>query len=265
MNSLELMTLEDFNSDNVRKNAMSVIESHIQTELAPYLGDSVIKIDLNNNEESWVADVVIDSNRGLKASRRKNSSIQELVQQVIDDLKFQFEMVSSGAKNEIFLFDQQQEYDHYTETLSSYTTSADEKLKVLVIEDDPTARLILDKSLQSFGCQVELVSDPEVAIEKVTSKKYDLVILDWCLPYMTGHEFLKQADAKLSVKNTGNTSLKSIPLVICSSKRESEINLPLVSNFLFCQYWNKQLPFSTVISSIENAVTNARKYKTKVA
>ena len=240
------------------------LELRIQSDLAPYLKNSILKIDLKRIDQLWYADVVIDSTRGFKASRRKDQNIQDLIENVISDLKIQFALTQMHRKSEIFLFDQQQEYDHYTETLSASPFYALESLRVLVVEDDPTALLILEKSMQSMGCEVDLINDPEKAVEKMGQHNYDLVILDWCLPYMDGHEFLKQADKKLTLKNQGNFSVKAIPLVICSSKNSDEINLPLVQNFLFCQYWNKKLPFSTVISSIETAIKSARQHKTKV-
>lgn len=239
------------------------IQSRIQTELSAQIDSSTVKIDLQNIDAVWVADVVIDSQRGVKAARRKSKSAENLVDYIIADLKVQFAMTGTQNKNEIFLFDHQQEYDHYAETISVPPLKSTLNLKVLVIEDDPTALLILEKSLNALGCQVDLVNDPVRAIEKVTEKNYDLVILDWCLPYMDGHEFLKQADQKLGLKNQTNFNATSIPLVICSNKTADEINLPLVSSFLFCQYWNKQLPFSTVISSIEVAIKAARRHKIK--
>lgn len=245
---------------------MAVIESHIKSELAAYLGDSVIKIDLSQEKGFWTADVVVDFNREVKASRRTDDNVQRLVQHIIEDLKTQFELTNTNIKNELFMFDHQQEYDYYTETLASPSKPvAKSALKVLVLEDDPTASLILEKSLQSMGCKVDLFNNPEKAIDQLLTTDYDLLILDWCLPYMSGHEFLKQVDSKLTVKNLGNFNPKTIPLVVCSSKNSDEINLPLVSNFLFCQYWNKQLPFSTVVSSIETAISSANTHKTRAA
>ena len=236
----------------------------IQSELAPYLKNSLIKIDLNHENQIWTADVVIDSTRGFKASRRKDQNMQDLIENVISDLRIQFALTEMHRKTEMFLFDQQQEYDHYTETLSNSPFHTPESLRVLVVEDDPTALLILEKSMKSMGCEVDLINDPEKAVAKMAENHYDLVILDWCLPYMNGHDFLKKADEKLHSKNQGNSAAKPVPLVICSSKNSDEINLPLVQNFLFCQYWNKKLPFSTVISSIETAIKSARQHKTKV-
>lgn len=251
--------------NNLKTNSdiATALEYRIKSELSPYLGNSVVKIDLQNVNHVWNVDVVIDSHRGMKASRRKNESPQSLVEHVLGDLKIQFAMTDNHHKNEIFLFNQQKEYDYYAETISASPITSPMNLKVLVIEDDPTALLILDKSLTALGCQVELLSDPEKAIEQVTQADYDLIILDWCLPYIDGYAFLKKADEKLHDKNRGNFNARSIPLVICSSKSENEINLPLVSNFIFCQYWNKQLPFSTVISSIETVIKNVRKNKIK--
>lgn len=257
------LTTQPYQSDQ-SVELTSKIENRIQNELNPYLKNSIIKIDLKNISNIWFADVVIDSSRGFKASRRKDNNLDALIENIISDLRIQFELTDSHRRHEIFLFDHQREYDHFTETLSASPLETPAHLKVLVIEDDPTALLILEKSMRSMGCQVDLVNDPEKALDQVQEQDYDLVILDWCLPYMDGHEFLKKANDLLSQKNRGNFGAKSIPLVICSSKNSDEINLPLVSNFLFCQYWNKALPFSTVISSIESAIKSARQHKTKV-
>lgn len=254
----------DSDYSNSKNNLIEKIESRIHTELSPYLKNSSINIDLRRHGDVWHANVVIDSSRGFKASRRKDTNIEDLIENVISDLRIQFELTDMHRRHEIFLFDHQREYDHFTETLSASPFETPINLKVLVIEDDPTALLILDRSMKSMGCSVELVNDPETALDKVKQHEYDLVILDWCLPYMDGHQFLKKADQVLQEKNRENFGTKSIPLVICSSKNSDEIHLPLVSNFLFCQYWNKTLPFSTVISSIEAAIKSARQYKTKV-
>lgn len=258
-----VITTQPYQSD-ISAELAAKIENRIQYELSPYLKNSIIKIDLQNQEDTWHADIVIDSSRGFKASRRKDVDADDLIDNVINDLRLQFELTDMHRRHEIFLFDHQREYDHFTETLSASPFEAAAHLKVLVIEDDRTALLILEKSMNSMGCHVDLISDPEIAIGKVKLQSYDLVILDWCLPYMDGHEFLKKADKVLGEKNQGNFGAKAIPLVICSSKNSDEINLPLVSNFLFCQYWNKTLPFSTVISSIESAIKSARQHKTKV-
>ena len=242
----------------------SLIKNRIHSELGQYLKNSIIKIDIQHFNNTWHANVVIDSNRGFKASRRKENKVEDLIQNVISDLRIQFELTEPHRRHEIFLFDHQREYDHFTETLHASPFDAPANLKVLVIEDDPTALLILERSMKSKGCHVDLVKDPEMALDKVKYQDYDLVILDWCLPYMDGYEFLKQADKIIAKRNQGVFGAKSIPLVICSSKNSEEINLPLVSNFLFCEYWNKKLPFSTVISSIEAAIKSARQHKTKV-
>lgn len=242
-----------------------MLKNRIYSELGHYLKNSNITIDLKNLDNTWQANVVIDSNRGFKASRRKEVNFEDLTQNIISDLRLQFELTEPHyRRHEIFLFDHQREFDHFTETLSASPFDTPANLKVLVIEDDPTALLILERSMKSKGCAVDLVKDPESALEKVKQQDYDLVILDWCLPYMNGYEFLKQADKVIGKKNQGSFGAKSIPLVICSSKNSEEINLPLVSNFLFCEYWNKKLPFSTVISSIESAIKSARQHKTKV-
>jgi CheY-like chemotaxis protein len=158
--------------------------------------------------------------------------------------------VKATENGEIFQLGMLQEYDNYTQTVASPKITL-RNIEVLVIEDEPAASLILQKSLQSAGCKVDVSYDGYSALNKLVEKEYELIVLDWMLPMMTGKEFLRLADSKIRTQLGANNSHEPIPVVICSSKEIDDIQLPIVSSFGYYYYWNKGLPFSTVINSLD--------------
>ena len=63
--------------------------------------------------------------------------------------------------------------------------------KVLVVEDDPALQKQLEEFLRFEKHTVEAVGDGGDAHHRLKISKYDLVILDWNLPGMSGPEVLK--------------------------------------------------------------------------
>lgn len=68
------------------------------------------------------------------------------------------------------------------------------ELHVLVIEDDDVFGLGLSSFLQANGCQVVLVNDSLSGLAWVERRTpaFDLIILDWNLPTLKGHEVIEQ-------------------------------------------------------------------------
>ncbi|MEN9275267.1 MAG: response regulator [Gloeomargarita sp. GMQP_bins_5] len=64
---------------------------------------------------------------------------------------------------------------------------------LLVVDDDPLTRKLLQKFLtQQGGYRVETVGDPATALGRLQAQAWDLVLLDWLLPGMTGLELLRR-------------------------------------------------------------------------
>ena len=66
------------------------------------------------------------------------------------------------------------------------------KIKILIVDDDPTSRSILKKILSKVGYEIILSDCGKDCLEKVVLEKPNLVILDIDLPDMTGYEVCKQ-------------------------------------------------------------------------
>src|SRR4051812_21799565 len=73
---------------------------------------------------------------------------------------------------------------------------------VLVVEDDPTLRLGLTKTLRSAGFRVEVAKPGSEGLDAALALRPDLVLLDVMLPGMNGFEIceeLRRHDAELPI------------------------------------------------------------------
>jgi DNA-binding response OmpR family regulator len=58
--------------------------------------------------------------------------------------------------------------------------------KILLVDDDQYLRELYEEVLQSEGYEVETASDGKVGLNKITTNKYDLILLDVMLPQLDG-------------------------------------------------------------------------------
>lgn len=65
-------------------------------------------------------------------------------------------------------------------------------MQVLIVEDDASLGLFLEKGLKMEGHDVERVEDGEAALERLTESRPDLLVLDLSLPKRDGVEVLEQ-------------------------------------------------------------------------
>lgn len=66
-----------------------------------------------------------------------------------------------------------------------------ENPQILVIDDDSVIRLACEKTLDSIGYSIDTAGSGKAGLTKVTSKNYDLVLLDLMMPEMSGIEVLE--------------------------------------------------------------------------
>lgn len=81
--------------------------------------------------------------------------------------------------------------------------------RVLVVEDDPTLRLVLRDNLQSEGYEVDVAADGTRAISRARIATPDLVVLDLTLPDLDGLELLPTL-----------RSLGQIPIIVLTARAE---------------------------------------------
>ena len=86
-------------------------------------------------------------------------------------------------------------------------------MKILIVDDSGTMRSIEKKILMSLGqMDISEASDGQEAVMAVTSKKFDLVLMDWNMPRLSGIEALKQIKANPATRDT--------PVIMVTSESE---------------------------------------------
>ena len=79
-------------------------------------------------------------------------------------------------------------------------------MKILVVEDIALNQLLMKTLLDDFGFEQDIASNGKIAIEKLKSKDYDVILMDLQMPEMNGFE------ATEYIRNTMNSKIPIIAL-----------------------------------------------------
>lgn len=66
------------------------------------------------------------------------------------------------------------------------------KKKILVVDDEPAILELIEYNLEDNDYQVSTAVDGQMALDKATDEKFDLILLDQMLPKLSGIEMLKK-------------------------------------------------------------------------
>jgi DNA-binding NtrC family response regulator len=67
-----------------------------------------------------------------------------------------------------------------------------EKLEVLLLDDEPIVGKRLKPALAKIGCDVEVFQEPKKALERISEKKFDIVVTDIRMDEIDGMQVLEQ-------------------------------------------------------------------------
>ncbi|MCP4119201.1 MAG: transporter substrate-binding domain-containing protein [Desulfobacteraceae bacterium] len=125
-------------------------------------------------------------------------------------------------------------------------------LRVLIVDDNSSAREILSNLVNSYGMTADMAPDGETALSMITraehdGKAYDIVIMDWKMPVMGGIECIKQFPERLS---------PSPPLVIMVTAygREDIWAETQVANVTVNAVLSKPVTAGTMLKSIAEVI-----------
>ena len=86
--------------------------------------------------------------------------------------------------------------------------------RILVVEDDPTLRLVLRDNLHSEGYEVDVAGDAACALSRARTITPDLIVLDLALPDHDGFELLPIL-----------RSLGQVPIIVLTARAERDDKL----------------------------------------
>lgn len=84
-------------------------------------------------------------------------------------------------------------------------------MKILLIEDDEKIAKLIKNGFRKIGYRIDIAKDGEEGLYMAQNNNYDVLIIDWMLPKMSGIEMLKE------LKKTKNT-----PALILTAKSDIE-------------------------------------------
>jgi CheY-like chemotaxis protein len=92
------------------------------------------------------------------------------------------------------------------EPISMEIDTENKNLKILVVEDIALNQLLMKTLLDDFGFERDIAANGKIAIEKLKSQTYDLILMDLQMPEMNGFE------ATEYIRNTLNSQIPIIAL-----------------------------------------------------
>ncbi len=86
--------------------------------------------------------------------------------------------------------------------------------KILIVEDDPAMRSVVERTLSREGMETEALENGQEALEYLqTADPFDLMILDVMLPGMDGISLCREIRA-------GTTAFKEVPIVMLTARSD---------------------------------------------
>jgi len=82
--------------------------------------------------------------------------------------------------------------------------------KILIIEDEPSLVMPLEYDLKDRGYEVDVAEDGETGLDKLKNGNYDLAIIDWMLPGMSGIDIIT------NIRETNN----KIKIILLTAKSD---------------------------------------------
>ena len=102
---------------------------------------------------------------------------------------------------------------------------SDAALRILVAEDQPLLRRLLDAVLVERGHKVELVEDGLQALAELEQRSYDVLVTDFRMPVMTGADLIRAL--------RGRPEPLGIVLMSANSLEETSLSAEELSGVVF--------------------------------
>ena len=126
-----------------------------------------------------------------------------------------------------------------------------ENKKILIVEDVELNQHLARHIMESWGCVVEVAENGSLAVEKVKSNEYDLVLMDIQMPVMDGMEATRQ------IRGMNDEHKAAVPIVALTAnamKSECDTYLKIGMNDCMAKPFEEPMLFKTVSKNIKKAI-----------
>lgn len=124
------------------------------------------------------------------------------------------------------------------------------KARILIIEDDPEFRDLLQRHLSARGYRVEVAEDGVAGGRALLADPPDLIISDIDMPFLDGFELLSLLKAEASTA--------AIPVILLSGRGDSD-TLVKAGGMGVADYMTKPVTRDQLLESVEACLARAKK------
>lgn len=159
-------------------------------------------------------------------------------------------------------------FNHFTQKTFRPFKSFKKTKKILMIEDDlDMAELIISSLKMRYHCAIDVAQDPFEAMNLMTDKFYDLIILDWQLPGLNGTETLVQAEKGLKLEPSIpiQWDQSKVPVVIFTSSKKNECLPRRTKHFNYVGFISKSQPLNSVIEAMGEYLQDEKTFRYQTA
>ncbi len=121
---------------------------------------------------------------------------------------------------------------------------SEQKIKILIAEDDPFLSKIMGNRLREEGYFIEIAVDGQETLEKIESNGYTLVMLDLVMPVKTGFEVLQE------VKEKGN----KIPILVFTNLAQEDDRREVIELGAKGYYVKSDIAMDELVATVKNFV-----------
>lgn len=122
-----------------------------------------------------------------------------------------------------------------------------QQLIILVVEDDPDARELMQAVLQQRGATVYAAESVQVAFEHFEDQRPDIIVTDIAMPDEDGYALVRRLRSR-SIDRGGHTPIIAVSAYTSSSDR------PRALAAGFNRYLHKPVDFDELLTAIEMLV-----------
>ena len=123
--------------------------------------------------------------------------------------------------------------------------------KIIIVDDDPKALLLMDAVLKPYGYDVVLINHSRQVIETARKEKPDLILLDVMMPGLDGYTILNKIKKEETIKN--------IPVVMVTALGQDG-HKAIASICGASAYMTKPIDKTVLLETIANFLPDSTSY-----
>jgi CheY-like chemotaxis protein len=252
---------------NIQCNGFEMAPANLNTlrreiwrliELCP--ADSAIETKVSRHQDEFEMTLTVHYMGGEFVSRSRSKILSTAIEHGISKLYDQIRFWRQDRFESVSWLSSVTDYLPHNPNLTVSKAKKERVPRVLIVDDEISSIRIIESLLQKLGCETNSAMNGQDAVEKIVSQPYDLLILDWMMPDMTGGEALKRAEEL----NSNVPSLDyqwsalRLPVVTYSGFVSKRTDIPECKHFRFIDHWKKETPYAQLLYQTNQAVSKIR-------